>query len=63
MLWKWIEGIETVTTVGVLDIWQEIVENRGIEDRIGEGKRLEYRGNKNNEQNNLNGEWDLILLN
>jgi len=30
--------------------------NRETEDRIGEGKRLEYRGNKNNEQNNLNGE-------
>ena len=24
--------------------------NKGTEDRIGKGKRLKYRGNKNNEQ-------------
>ena len=45
--------------------------NKGIEDRIGENRKLEYR-NKNNGQrrmiekngqnNNLNREQDLILL-
>ena len=35
--------------------------NRGIGDRIGKGKRLEYR-NKNQGQNNLNGKGDLIIL-
>ena len=33
-----------------------------IENRIGKGKRLEYR-NKNNGQNNLNGKGDLVVLN
>ena len=41
--------------------------NRRIRDRIGEGRKLKYRRNKqrieNNEQNNLNGEGDLIVLN
>jgi len=40
--------------------------NRGIEDRIGKGRRLEYGRNeqrtKNNRQNNLNGKGDLIVL-
>ena len=45
--------------------------NRGAGNRIGEGKRLEYRGNENNRQrrveggkgqNNLNGEGDLIVF-
>ena len=47
--------------------------NRGIGNRIGEGRRLEYgsrenngqrriRGGGNKQQNNLNGEQDLILL-
>jgi len=45
--------------------------NSGMRNRIGEDRRLEY-GNKNNrqrrseegnEQNNLNGKQDLILLN
>ena len=48
--------------------------NRRIGDRIGERKRLKYRGNKNNKErrmierengwnNNLNGNEDLIVLN
>ena len=37
--------------------------NRGTEGRIGQGRRLEYGSNKNNGQENLNEEWDLILLN
>ena len=45
--------------------------NRGTEKRIGEGRRLEYRQNNrqklmikgNNEQNNLNGEGDLVVFN
>ena len=36
--------------------------NRGIRDRIGENRRLEY-GNRNNGQNNLNKDRDLIVLN
>jgi len=45
--------------------------NRGMGGRIEQGKRLEYGGNENNrqrrieeenEQQNLNGEQDLILL-
>jgi len=46
--------------------------NRGTESRIREGRRLEYRRNKNNEEkriieegngwnNNLNGDRDLIV--
>ena len=49
-------------------------KNRGIEDKIGEGRRLEYRENENNEErriierengqnNNLNRDEDLIVLN
>jgi len=48
--------------------------NRGIEDKIGEGRRLEYREDDNNEErriierengqnNNLNRDEDLIVLN
>ena len=47
--------------------------NRRIGDRIGKGRRLEYRENRNkkerrmiegeDKQNNLNREQDLILLN
>jgi len=47
--------------------------NRGTRERIRQGKRLEYRRNKNNRQrrmikagnrqNNLNKDWDLIVLN
>jgi len=45
--------------------------NRGTENRIGEGRRLEYRQNNrqklmikgNNGQNNLNGEKDLVVFN
>ena len=47
--------------------------NRRTGDRIGKGRRLEYRENRNkkerrmiegeDKQNNLNGEQDLILLN
>ena len=68
MLQKQIEEIETATTVEVLNIQQEIIE---IEDRIGEGRRLEYRENnrqrriiegENRQNNNLNREQDLILL-
>ena len=43
--------------------------NRGIGNRIGKGRRLEYGGNKRqrrieggNREQNLNGEQDLILL-
>jgi len=47
--------------------------NRGIEGKIGEGKRLKYQGNKNNrkrrriegengQSNNLNRDRDLIVL-
>jgi len=36
--------------------------NRGIGNRIGEGRRLEY-GQGNNRQSNLNGDRDLIVLN
>jgi len=35
--------------------------NRGIGNKIGEGKRLEY-GQKNNGQNNLNRDKDLIVF-
>ena len=35
--------------------------NRRIEDKIGKSKRLEYK-NKNNRQNNLNRDRDLIVL-
>jgi len=45
--------------------------NRGTGNRIGEGRRLEYRQNngqrlmieENNRQCNLNGEGDLVVLN
>ena len=37
-------------------------KNRRIGNRIGEGIKLEYR-NKNNRQNNLNGDRELIVLN
>ena len=37
--------------------------NRGTGDRIKEDKRLEYRNNRQNEQNNLNRDRDLIVLN
>jgi len=43
--------------------------NRRIENRIGEGRRLEYGGNERQgrieggNRENLNGEQDLILLN
>ena len=36
--------------------------NQEIEGRIEERRRLEY-GNRNNEQSNLNGEENLIILN
>ena len=36
-------------------------KNRKMENRIREGKRLEY--GQDNEQNNLNGERDLIVFN
>ena len=36
--------------------------NRGMENRIGEERRLEY-GQGNNGQSNLNGEGDLVVLN
>ena len=40
--------------------------NRGMRNRIGEGRRLEYRQKLmiegNNRQNNLNGEGDLVVL-
>jgi len=44
--------------------------NRRTENRIGEGRKLEYGGNGNNEQrrinkdgqNNLNGEGNLIIF-
>jgi len=40
--------------------------NRRIGNRIGEGKRLEYRGQrrekKGKRQSNLNGEEDLIVF-
>jgi len=46
--------------------------NRGAENRIGKGRRLEYDGNGNNgqrrmmeggnRQDNLNGEGDLIVF-
>ena len=29
---------------------------------MGQGKRMEYKDNWNNRQNNLNGEEDLIVL-
>jgi len=49
-------------------------KNKRTEDRIKEEKRLEYRGNGNNEErkmiegrngqnNSLNGDGDLIVLN
>ena len=46
--------------------------NRGVKNRIGERRRLEYGSNENNgqkrvegenEQNNLNREGDLIVFN
>jgi len=37
--------------------------NRRGGNRIGEGRRLEYRSNEDKKQNNLNGEQDLIFLN
>ena len=48
--------------------------NREIDNKIGEGRRLEYRENENNEErriierengqnNNLNRDEDLIVLN
>ena len=40
--------------------------NRRTEDRIGYGRRLEYRQklrSEENGQNNLNGEGDLVVLN
>jgi len=44
--------------------------NRGIENKTGEGRRLEYGGNerqrrikRRSETSNLNGKQDLILLN
>jgi len=45
--------------------------NRGIGNRIGEGRKLEYRQNNgqrlmiegNNRQSNLNREGDLVVLN
>ena len=47
--------------------WARNCRNRGIRDRIGKDKRLKYRGNvqetENNRQNNLNGKRDLIILN
>jgi len=30
---------------------------------MGQGKRMEYKNNQNNEQSNLNGKGDLIVLN
>jgi len=40
--------------------------NRRIENRIGEGRRLEYKWRLviegNNKQSNLNGEGDLVVL-
>jgi len=36
--------------------------NRREGNRIREGRRLEYRGNGDKKQNNLNEEQDLILL-
>jgi len=38
--------------------------NRGTGNRIGEGRRLEYRQNngRNNGQNNLNREGNLIVF-
>jgi len=40
-------------------------KNRGMGNRIGEGKRLEYGQNNggSNRQNNLNREGDLIVFN
>jgi len=44
--------------------------NRGVENRVGERRRLEYGGNKEQRriekgkrEQNLNGEQDLIFLN
>jgi len=40
--------------------------NRRTEDRIGDERRLEYRQklrSEENEQNNLNGKGDLVVLN
>ena len=37
--------------------------NRRTENRIGEGRRLEYGSNGNDGQNNLKGEGDLIVFN
>jgi len=36
--------------------------NRTEQNRIGEERRLKYRDNGKEEQNNLNGERDLILF-
>ena len=44
-------------------------KNKGIENKIGQGRRLEYGGVNNRQrlieegQNNLNGDRDLIVLN
>lgn len=49
----WIEE-ETIITMVVLDTLLEIVKRK---------RKLEYRGNQNNEQNsNLNGNENLIVL-
>jgi len=41
--------------------------NRGIENRIGDGRRLEYgqrlKIEENDRQRNLNGKRDLVVLN
>jgi len=39
--------------------------NKGIEDKIGDGRRLEYEQRLRSEENgqsNLNGEGDLVVL-
>jgi len=37
--------------------------NRRIKNRIGEGRRLEYRGNGSDRQSNLKEKKDLIVFN
>ena len=37
--------------------------NRRIEESIRQGRRLEYRENENNRQNNLNKDRDLMVIN
>ena len=54
------EEIGVVTTVGGFGHLAGNHRNRGTGGRIGEGRRLEY---ERNEQSNLNGEGDLIVLN